>query len=83
MESGLSPNPCDTTNALLKILISKLDNGTLSEHGASLPVRNGPSSTIIWIQALAYASLSISLLAAFGAVLEKQWLGHLKTSRFG
>ena len=83
MESGLSPNPSDTTNALLKILINKVDNGTFSDHDASLPVWNGPSSTIIWIQALAYASLSTSLLSAFGAVLGKQWLGHFKTSRFG
>jgi ABC-type amino acid transport system permease subunit len=28
-------------------------------------------------------SLSASLLAAFGAVLAKQWLGDFKTSRFG
>ena len=83
MESSLSPNPSDTTNALLKILINKVDNGTFSDHDASLPVWNGPSSTIIWIQALAYASLSTSLLAAFGAVLGKQWLGHFKTSRLG
>ena len=81
MESGLSPNPSDTTNALLKILINKVDNSTFSD--ASLPVWNGPNSTIIWIQALAYTSLSTSLLAAFGAVLGKQWLGHFKTSRFG
>ena len=83
MESELSPNPSDTTNVLLKILINKVDNGTFSDHDASLPVWNGPSSTIIWIQTLAYASLSTSLLAAFGAVLGKQWLGHFKTSRFG
>ena len=83
MESGLSPDPSDTTNALLKILINKVDNGTFSDHDTSLPVWNGPSSTIIWIQVLAYASFSTRLLAAFGAVLGKQWLGHFKTSRFG
>ena len=83
MGSSLIPNPSDTTNALLMILINKVDNDTFSAQQASLPVWNGPSSTTVWIQTLAYMSLSSSLLAAFGAVLEKQWLGHFKTSRFG
>ena len=64
-------------------LINKVSNGTFSDHDASLPVWIGPSSTVVWIQSLAYASLSASLLAAAGAVLGKQWLGHFKTSRFG
>ena len=83
MESSLSPNPSDTTNSLLMILINKIDNNTFPPQEASLPVWNGPSSTSIWVQTLAYTSLSTSLLAAFGAVLGKQWLGHYKTSRFG
>jgi Family of unknown function (DUF6535) len=83
MESGLSPSASDTTNALLMILINKVDNGTFSDQDAALPVWRGPSYTTIWIQTLAYASLSTSLLAAFGAMLGKQWLGHFKTSRFG
>lgn len=83
MGSDLSPNPHDTTNALLKILINKLDNGTFSEQDASLPVWTGPSSTDIWIQTLAYTGLSISLLASSGAMVVKQWLECFKTSRFG
>ena len=83
MGSSLIPNPSDTTNALLMILINKLDNDTFPAQQAALPVWTGPSSTTVWIQTLAYMSLSSSLLAAFGAVLEKQWLGHFKTSRFG
>jgi Family of unknown function (DUF6535) len=65
------------------VLINKIDTGTFSPQEASLPVWTGPSSTTIWIQTLAYASLSMSLLVAFGGVLGKQWLGHFKTSRFG
>ena len=83
MGSSLIPNPSDTTNALLMILIHKVDNDTFPAQQAALPVWTGPSSTTVWIQTLAYMSLSSSLLAAFGAVLEKQWLGHFKTSRFG
>jgi hypothetical protein len=37
----------------------------------------------IWIQIIAYASLSMSFLAAFGAVLGKQWLGYYKSNRYG
>ena len=83
MESSLSPNPSDTTNSLLMILINKIDNSMFPPQEASLPVWNGPSSMSIWVQTLAYTSLSTSLLAAFGAVLGKQWLGHFRTTRFG
>ena len=83
MQSSLMPSASDTTNALLKILVNKIDNTTFPPQEVALPVWTGPSSTIIWTQTLAYASLSSSLLAAFGAVLGKQWLGHFKTSRFG
>lgn len=33
-----------------------------------------------WFQGLAYVALSFSLLAAFGAVLGKQWLSHYKSN---
>jgi hypothetical protein len=39
-----------------------------------------PSSTV-WIQTLAYANLSFSVLAAFGAVMGKQWLNSFKSLR--
>jgi Family of unknown function (DUF6535) len=83
MESNLRPHPSDTTNTLLKILINKVENGTFPEQQAALPIWTGPSHTVVWIQFLAYTSLSTSLVTAFGAVLAKQWLGHFKTSRFG
>ena len=83
MQSSLSPSASDTTIAILKILVNKIDNDTFPAQEATLPVWTGPSSTTIWIQVLAYTSLSSSLLAAFGAMLAKQWLGHFKTSRFG
>ena len=83
MQSSLSPSDSDTTIAILKILVNKIDNNTFPAQEATVPVWTGPSSTTIWIQTLAYASLSSSLLAAFGAMLAKQWLGHYKTSRFG
>ncbi|KAG1850999.1 hypothetical protein C8R48DRAFT_612852, partial [Suillus tomentosus] len=71
---GMQPNPAETTNILLFHLIQMTANGTntandISGLSSSTPY---PSSTI-WMQTLAYASLSFSVLAAFGAVLGKQW----------
>ncbi|KAG2103484.1 uncharacterized protein F5147DRAFT_580414, partial [Suillus discolor] len=71
---GMQPNPAETTNVLLFHLIQMTANGTntasdISGLSSSMPY---PSSTI-WMQTLAYASLSFSVLAAFGAVLGKQW----------
>ena len=83
LESNLSPNAGDTTNVLLMILINKIDNGTFPGQNDSLPVGVRLNTTQIWIQTLAHASLATSLLAAFGAVLVKQWLGHFKTTRLG
>ncbi|KAG2143681.1 hypothetical protein DEU56DRAFT_733057, partial [Suillus clintonianus] len=69
---AMQPNPVDTTNALLLQLIQ------ISLHGPSAAQQTilSPStdySSNFWTQALAYTSLSLSLLAAFGAVLGKQW----------
>ena len=84
LESNLSTgDTTHTTNVLLMILINKIDNGTFPGQIDSLPVGVGLNATQIWIQTLAHASLATSLLAAFGAVLVKQWLGHFKTTRFG
>ncbi|KAG1859558.1 hypothetical protein DFJ58DRAFT_636618, partial [Suillus subalutaceus] len=75
MESSLSPDPSDTTNALLKQLVY-IGLGNFAEAG-STPL--DPASTwsvtapALRIQMIAYASLSMSLLAAFRAVLGKQW----------
>ncbi|KAG1843869.1 hypothetical protein C8R48DRAFT_541521, partial [Suillus tomentosus] len=75
MESDFSPDPSDTTNALLKQLV-QIGLGNLAEAG-STPVDPAstwsPTASTLWVQMIAYASLSMSLLAAFGAVLGMQW----------
>ncbi|KAG1852222.1 hypothetical protein F4604DRAFT_1541592, partial [Suillus subluteus] len=75
MESILSPDPSDTTNALLTQLVH-IGLGNLTAAG-SVPADPAPtwSPTVpaATIQMVAYASLSMSLLAAFGAILGKQW----------
>lgn len=79
---AMQPNPLDTTNALLVQLIQI----TLQGPSATTPVIHSAStnySSNFWMEALAYMSLALSLLAAFGAVLGKQWLNYYKTHRFG
>ncbi|KAG1906367.1 uncharacterized protein F5891DRAFT_942306 [Suillus fuscotomentosus] len=85
MESDFSPDPSDTTNALLKQLM-QIRLGNLAEAG-SAPVDPAsmwsPTASTLWVQTIAYASLSMSLLAAFGAELGMQWLGYYKSKRYG
>ena len=74
MQSDLSPDPNDETQALLMILVHTLNNSAFTTQSTDLPVWNGPDSTVVWVQSLLYASLMASLLAALGAMLGKQWL---------
>ncbi|KAG2075256.1 hypothetical protein BDR04DRAFT_973201, partial [Suillus decipiens] len=75
MESNLSPDPNDTTHALLtQLVLIGLGNFTAAGSTPAAPASTwSPSIASIRIQFIAYASLSFSLLAAFGAVLGKQW----------
>ncbi|OAX32877.1 hypothetical protein K503DRAFT_570972, partial [Rhizopogon vinicolor AM-OR11-026] len=79
---GMQPNPGDTTNALMVDLIKIIANGTNAGIDISnLSSSTGYSTSTVWMQTLAYASLSLSLLAAFGAVMGKQWLNSYKAAR--
>ncbi|KAH7921627.1 hypothetical protein BV22DRAFT_1019005, partial [Leucogyrophana mollusca] len=73
MQSSLSPDPADTTNALLRQLIQATNGSAFAGQPLDPPTWNGPGTTVIWTQSLLYASLCASLLAALGAVLGKQW----------
>jgi hypothetical protein len=78
----MQPNPGATTNALMvqmmQILVNGPDAGIDISHLSSST--DYPSSTV-WMQTLAYASLSFSVLAAFRAVMGKQWLNSYKAAR--
>ncbi|KAH7922760.1 hypothetical protein BV22DRAFT_988198, partial [Leucogyrophana mollusca] len=78
MQSSLSADPTATTNVLLMQLIHTVNSTAFAGQNLDPPAWNGPCSTVIWIQSLIYASLGASLLAALGAVLGKQWLGHYR-----
>ncbi|KIO32708.1 hypothetical protein M407DRAFT_50669, partial [Tulasnella calospora MUT 4182] len=69
---NLSPNPSDETNNLLRLLVMREDNNTLTP--ADLVPPFSPDSNSIIVNCLLYASLSCSLLAAVGAMMAKEWL---------
>ena len=77
----MQPNPGDTTNALMVQLIKIAVDGPSAVNLSELSSSTGYSSSTAWMQALAYASLSFSVLAAFGAVMGKQWLNSYKAAR--
>ncbi|OJA12458.1 hypothetical protein AZE42_08056 [Rhizopogon vesiculosus] len=68
---SMQPNPIDTTNALLVQLIQITLNDPSAVQPMIISSSTGYSYSDFWTQALAYASLAFSLLAAFGAVLGK------------
>ncbi|KAG8917494.1 hypothetical protein FRC02_003078 [Tulasnella sp. 418] len=69
---GLNPDPAETTNTLLRILIAhRNDNITLTAEDFH-PTELNPSA--LSTNYIFFASLYSSLSAAFGAVTAKQWL---------
>ena len=67
----MQPN---STNILLLQLVQN------TAPNAAIPPVTGSVTTPTWFEGFAYVALSFSLLAAFGAVLGKQWLSHYKCS---
>ncbi|KAG1818887.1 hypothetical protein EV424DRAFT_957234, partial [Suillus variegatus] len=81
---GSQPDTGDTTNALLLYLIKVTVDGSNSVPDIStLSSSTGFVPSMVWMQSLSYASLAFSVLAAFGAVLGKQWLNSYKVVREG
>ncbi|KAG2067626.1 hypothetical protein BDR04DRAFT_976357, partial [Suillus decipiens] len=70
---AMQPNPADTTNNLLVQFMQHLWNGSSVAQPVILLEAAAFSSSKIWMQVLAYTSLTFSLLVAFGTVLGKQW----------
>ncbi|OAX42653.1 hypothetical protein K503DRAFT_668742, partial [Rhizopogon vinicolor AM-OR11-026] len=64
----IAMQPSSTNILLLQIVQNTSPNGAI----LSVP-GSGTDSAATWFQGFAYIALSFSLLAAFGAVLGKQW----------
>ena len=77
VHSKLETNPNEQSVALLRAILLTLNRSAIpGETPAVPPVQEGPSSEIVTVTSLMYASLLISLLAAFVAMLGKQWLNR-------
>ena len=63
-------------HALLKIVASVALGNVPTGDDATFPVWSGPDATVVHVQAILYSSLLASLLAAFVAMLGKQWLNR-------
>ena len=75
--SKLQPDPSDQSVALLRAILLTLNHSAIpNESPAIPPVQENPSSEIVTATSVLYASLLISLLAAFIAMLGKQWLNR-------
>ena len=76
----MKPDRGDETAALLRVLIYTLNNTALGDNVPPLPLWTGPPSTMVHVQAILFASLVISLLSAFLAMLGKQWLNRYEST---
>ena len=77
VQTKLEPDPNDTTAAYLRAILLTLNNSAvLGELPAPPTPWSGPAQEIVVVTNLLYASLLISLLAAFVAMLGKQWLNR-------
>ena len=78
IQSELSPDYEQANNILLEMLLNAT-TGTLPANSvASIPRWTGPDPVIVQVQCILYATLFATLLAAFLAMLGKQWLSRYK-----
>ena len=77
----MQPNQGETTNVLMLQPINVIVNGPNAVNISDLSSSTTYPSSTVWTQTLSYASLAFSVLAAFGAVMGKQWLNSYKASR--
>ena len=64
------------TAAYMQILIHTMNNTLFPDVDPSSVAWTGPPPEIVIVQSLLYASLALSLLAAFVAMLGKQWVNR-------
>jgi hypothetical protein len=77
VHSNLKPDPNEQSAALLRTILLTLNQSAIPSETATVPpIQEDPPSEIVTVTGLMYASLLISLLAAFVAMLGKQWLNR-------
>ena len=76
VESQLQPDFTQSSYTMLTIIANISLGHPPADLNSVLPQWNGPDPTIVHVEAILYASLAASLLAAFIAMLGKQWLNR-------
>jgi hypothetical protein len=76
VESSLQPDYTQFTYTVLTIIANTSLGHPPADLNAALPQWSGPNPTIVHVQSILYSSLAASLLAAFVAMLGKQWLNR-------
>ena len=77
VHSNLQPDPNEQSAAILQAILLALNQPAIPGETPTVPpVQEDPASEIVTATCLMYASLLISLLAAFIAMLGKQWLNR-------
>ena len=77
IQTKLEPNPNDMTAAYLRAILLTLNHSAIPGELSTPPIPwAGPAEEIVLATNLLYASLLITLLAAFVAMLGKQWLNR-------
>ena len=77
VHSNLQPDPNEQSAALLRAILLTLNQSAIPGETLTVPsIQKDPASEIVTTTCLMYASLLISLLAAFIAILGKQWLNR-------
>ena len=75
-QGKLEPDPADTSTAYLGAILKTLQNPGSAGDSTAPPAWTGPDPADVTVSILLYTSLSTSLLAAFLAMLGKQWLNR-------
>lgn len=78
IQAGLSPDYQQLNNSLLELLLNATTGTLPADSAPSIPRWSGPDPVTVQVQSILYATLSATLLAAFLAMLGKQWLNRYK-----
>jgi hypothetical protein len=80
VQSELKPDYEEMNNRLLEMLLNATTRTLPTDPPAPVPRWPGPDPAIVQVQCIFYATLCATLLAAFLAMLGKQWLNRYRQS---
>ena len=78
LQSELKPDYEQMNNTLLEMLLNATTGTLPAGSAASVPRWTGPDPVVVQVQCIFYATLSVTLLASFLAMLGKQWLNRYR-----